>query len=409
MRILMVCDDVRIDRRILQEGETLAAAGHEIILLAQAGADVPAFERIGSVKVERLSCVIPKFQAPPGAGILQILARRGFRFLKRVLRKFQKLPFGEQLVLNRILHYDPDVIHAHDLPQLRVAVLARRKLGVPLVYDAHEFYPEIHTLTPRQKRMLARRENTYLRETDVALTVNPLLAELMARRYGVPPLEVVENAIDPPPGFDPRARHDRFRSCLPIPADAKILLYQGWLALYRGLGTLVEAMPAVARNVHLVFMGYGADKEQLQATARKLAVADRVHFTDAVTHEDLLSWTASADVGIMPYQPVDLNNTNCSPSKLYEYVQAGLAILSNDLPYCRRVVAGEDFGLVRKLDTPQSFADAVNSIFAAPAQLARYRANVLARRQRWSWQHEGRTILGIYERLTKAREVRRVA
>ena len=34
MRVVMICDDIRIDRRILQEADTLIAEGHEVILLA---------------------------------------------------------------------------------------------------------------------------------------------------------------------------------------------------------------------------------------------------------------------------------------------------------------------------------------------------------------------------------------
>ena len=35
----------------------------------------------------------------------------------------------------------PDVIHCNDLDTLLVGVLAKRKLGSTLVYDAHEFFP----------------------------------------------------------------------------------------------------------------------------------------------------------------------------------------------------------------------------------------------------------------------------
>jgi glycosyltransferase involved in cell wall biosynthesis len=240
----------------------------------------------------------------------------------------------------------------------------------------------------------------------VALTVNPILAEVMAQAYAVPRLAVVENAVDPPPSFDPTAQPDLFRKNLPIAGDQKILLYQGWLAKYRGLVPLVQAMPLVAPSIHLVFMGYGTERDDLRALARALGVADRVHFPEAVSHEELLYWSASADVGIIPYQPVDLNTYYSSPNKIYEYIQAGLVILSNDLPYCRRVVEGGDFGLVRKLDTTQAFANAINTIFADPARLARYKTNILAQRPRYSWQHESRTILSIYEHLPRSQKKR---
>jgi len=51
----MITDDVQIDRRILQEGETLSSEGHEIILLAASKDGSTSFETIGNIKVERIN------------------------------------------------------------------------------------------------------------------------------------------------------------------------------------------------------------------------------------------------------------------------------------------------------------------------------------------------------------------
>jgi glycosyltransferase involved in cell wall biosynthesis len=446
MRIVMLTDDVQIDRRILLEAEALIDVGHEVILLAGESPREPRHHLAGSVKVERArpaplietACDhyvdlsdravtkvatwnerfrlrTQRWRRPLGtalrevsrggawaAGELLVLqskaARRGVKLLGRLDNRLRRLDGRERHLVDRIRFYRPDVIHAHDLPQLRPAVVAKRALHVPLVYDAHELYPDIHTLRPRWKRVLARREATCIHSCDRVITVNGYIARIMAERYGIPEPAVILNATAPPPGFDERERYDRFRTELPIPRDAVIVLYQGWMSLDRGLDPLLRSMALVTNpRVHLVMMGYGEGRDVLPPLARDLGLGHRIHFKDAVPQSELLFWTASADAGIIPYPPVDLNNYLCSPNKLFEFITARLPIIANDLPFLRDVVAGNDFGVVRKLDTPADFAAAIDSMFAdIPGGTEHFRRSLIRSGNRFGWSVQQEKLLSLY-------------
>ena len=443
VRVVMLTDDVEIDRRILLEAESLHAQGHEVILLASPAADTQAFEKIGNVKVERvtapentsfeiwllrfsalLSRLLGKLSAVTLRGV-GLLARatqwllgaisagvsRGFsllivlnqgvtQFAIRAARRLATLPPLEEALVDRVAYYDADLIHVHDLPRLRVGAKAKRRLGVPLVYDAHELYPEIATLTPEQSKMLARRENRYIKSADVVITVNEFIAEEMAKRYAIIPPAVILNATNWPATLDPDRRWDRFRERFPISSDDRILLFQGWMSKTRGLQPLVKSLSLVPDCVHLVFMGYGEAREELESLSASLGLTQRIHFMDAVPQSELLSWTASADAGIIPYQPVDLNNYYSSPNKLFEFIQAGLPIIANDLPFLRRIVANQDFGLVHKLDEPADYAAAIRrELVDDGSLLVRQRANLRRSRHLFSWKHEEAKLYGLYETL----------
>src|SRR5205085_12556213 len=88
----------------------------------------------------------------------------------------------------------------------------------------------------------------------------------------------------------------------------------------------------------------------------------RVHVIPAVPQRDLLAYCASADVGVIPYQAVDLNNYYTSPNKLFDFIQAGLPIVASDLPYLHKVIVSDGLGVVAKLDSPLAYADAINSV-----------------------------------------------
>src|SRR5262249_37296064 len=156
--------------------------------------------------------------------------------------------------------------------------------------------PEIITLTESQRKQLDKRERRFIGEADTTITVNPFIAEEMAKRYRISTPHVILNAIGSVREFDPLRKSTRFRDKLSIPESKKIILYQGWFALHRGLLHMVEGMKKVAPHVHAVFMGYGEEAlAVMKEKAKELDILHRMSFLDAVPQNELLSWTASAD------------------------------------------------------------------------------------------------------------------
>jgi glycosyltransferase involved in cell wall biosynthesis len=155
-------------------------------------------------------------------------------------------------------------------------------------------------------------------------------------------------------------------------------------------------------------LGEGPAKAALKTLADTCGVRHRVHFLEPVPQDELLKWTASADVGIIPYPPIDLNHRLCSPNKLFEFIQAGLPILANDLPFLRQLIDGEQIGMVAPLSSPSEFRAAIASVFQDSERLARWRARLAAIRQRYSWHRESQRLLAIYDSL-RGRSSRKAA
>ena len=310
-----------------------------------------------------------------------------------------RLPLVESWLITRIHFYRPDLVVAHDLPQLRVAVVGSRRAGAPLIYDAHELYPEINTLTAREMADLSARENRWIKGADAVITVNRFIADEMARRYDIPTPDVIWNAIDPPLAS---VEQTSFRERLELPAGTRVLLFQGWMSRTRGLQDLVLGFAeAAVPGLHLVFLGYGEARDELRDIANECDVTETVHFIDAVPPDELVALTATADAGIIPYQPVDLNNRLCSPNKLFEYIQAHLPIIANDLPFLSEIVGGEGFGVVADLSTPSGFAAAITKMFdESSGGPERFKPAFAAKAPEFAWAPQGEKLLGIVARVT---------
>ncbi|MDQ3930640.1 MAG: glycosyltransferase, partial [Chloroflexota bacterium] len=181
------------------------------------------------------------------------------------------------------------------------------------------------------------------------------------------------------------------------------VLYQGWMSEGRGLESLVRCAPMLAGEAVEVFIGYGDYQAVLERMAAEEAPG-RVYFLPAVSHRELLPYCASADVGLIPYQAVDLNNYYSSPNKLFDYIQAGLPIVASDFPFLHKVIATDNLGVVAELSTPESYAKAINQVLTLPDGGAEIRANMRRVAPRYTWQSQVQGLVSAYEKLQVRQE-----
>src|SRR5436305_1345811 len=133
--LMLVWTDVSTDARVQREATTLAEAGHRVHVIGRAVA--PGYVPPTGVTVESAGV------APTGVG-----RRRRLPAPLRLAR-WSLLPQHVNGALRRwVRQAEPkaraqtfDIVHAHDFTALPLGARLARDRGVPLVYDAHEFWP----------------------------------------------------------------------------------------------------------------------------------------------------------------------------------------------------------------------------------------------------------------------------
>lgn len=426
----MICHDQHLDRRVVAQASSLIAAGHHVTLLALAfgpeNEETVTPEGISLFRIG-LNEIVPanptyvaytKRQralnrllkaACNFVALGRLFWAAGFRAASWVNRSIYRLlllaryrnprmadplPFTSAFV-GAGARFQADIVQVHDLPGLEGGVKLAQQWQVPLVYDAHELYPEQCSFSTAQRKLCSDAEARLILNAKLVFAVNESIAEEMAKRYGIPKPIPLLNAIDPPAGFSPQARHDLLRQKLTLPRERRILLFQGGFAPHRNLESLIQAMSLVkTSDVDLVLMGFGEFGERLKAKAQNLGLLNRrIYFLPAVPQSELLQHSASADMGIIPYPHVDLNSYYCTPNKLFEFIQAGLPILANDSPELRRFVEEEGFGLVRPLNTAKQIAEAIDATFASGDHAA-WKQNLLSKHADFAWRRQETVYLG---------------
>ncbi|MFC7465635.1 glycosyltransferase [Brachybacterium sp. GCM10030252] len=287
----------------------------------------------------------------------------------------------------RIAAHEPDLVVSSDLPGLVGASIAAKRLGVPHLHDCHELYLESTTLRPYERRLLWSVEKTYMRRADSVVVVNETIRDEYEKRYGVRGT-VLRNCAPAVPA-DVRANPLNIRSLAGIPQSSQVVLYQGGLMAGRGLDVCVRAAQHFPEGAHLVFIGKGRILEELQQLAGDLGVTDRVHWLPAVEPGQLPAYTAAADVGLIPYQPVSRNNRYALPNKVFEYTGAGVPFVASDLPELRRIVETARCGEVYDPFDPEQLAAAVRTVLDRTRHWT-YRCNAerFGRENTWTSERE---------------------
>lgn len=428
---MLVLNTFRPDVRVLKEASTLVRQGHRVTVLAVRDKQSLEEEWFDGVRVVRLKLRSPNQFAP--RRLLKIVDKRRLRSVSakpaaplaaaskingKPMSKLEGCRGGLRGLLDGtcmklhwrwrlqelyhqaqpILHGERfDVIHTHDLNTLPVGARIAAEQRARLVYDSHELYPEASGHSPLESRFWADLERQLIHRADAVITVSDSIAEELKSRYRLarPPI-VLLNA--PPRPALPPAGSNRIRQAAGIADDEPVVLYQGGFAPNRGLENLIEAAGRFQRGT-LVFMGWGKIEADLRRLAADRGLDGRVRFIPAVPQDVLLEWTSSADLGLIPYRAVGLNNYYSCPNKLFEYISAGIAIAGSGFPELTRFITGYGVGLTFDPEDPADIARAVNEILASPSQLATMRANARSAGADLNWQAQEPKLMAIYDGL----------
>jgi glycosyltransferase involved in cell wall biosynthesis len=225
------------------------------------------------------------------------------------------------------------------------------------------------------------------------IVASPSWIDINREKYGNVPDPSV--SIINTPSLETIEEPQDLRNELGIGADTPILLYQGSIQENRGIEPAIDAITLLADAV-LVVVGYGYHRPTLEADVKSRGLEDRVKFFGPIPNDELLGWTAAADIGLCNIVNSSLSYYTSLPNKLFEYAMAGLAVIGSDSPEIGRIVGEENIGEVTDPEDPAGIAAAVTTILADPD---RYGPGLERATARYNWTVEREKLVALYEGL----------
>lgn len=375
---------MRGDIRLVRQAPVLADGGYSVTVVDVEDRPAPTCEDItGNLRVRHVR--VPSRLSSYRYGTAPVVPWLLYKVLRMALATI------------RVLRTPADVYHACDIAALPACYIASRLRRKPLVSEAYELPLADPSVTRRHALSIAATwvYRRILARCSGVVVSSPSHARELTRVYGITDVTVVRNI----PIYRPPTRGDHLRNRLGLGANTRIALYQGGLQDDRGLDLLVLAARHLPPSVVVTILGDGPARPRLETLIRRESVPDRVRLLPPVPYADLLEWTASADLGLNVLPPDYSPSIRfCLPNKLFEYLMAGIPVLTSPLDSVVELITAYDVGAVVYSMKPHDIAQAIVGMLADPARLARMRAHALAACARdLRWDVERLRLLSLYQ------------
>ncbi|WP_103063656.1 glycosyltransferase [Actinomyces qiguomingii] len=284
-----------------------------------------------------------------------------------------------------------DMIVANDARAIPTAFAVAH--GAPVWADMHEWAPEERTHVTSWRLLVAPLMDhicrTYLPRCAAVTTVGGEIADLYRRHYGVTP-ELVRNAA-PFADLSPTT----------VSSDGSLrLVHSGGAVAGRNIEAMIDAVKRLDERftLDLYLVAGGDGGTYLSSLKERAADCDRIFFREPVAPGDLPETLNQYDVGVYWIPPFNTNARLALPNKIFDFIQARLAVAVGPAVEMTRVVRSFKIGVS---SSGNDVSDIVATLSAlTPEKVSRYKQATDRAAHELSFEHEKQTIHTIVNELT---------
>jgi len=227
--------------------------------------------------------------------------------------------------------FRPDVIYERYNLYLLAGTMLKKRLGIPLLLEVNSplvFERSRHSGGLALPSLARWAEGTAWRSADRVLPVTRVLAGYV-KDYGVPEerISVIPNGINKA-HFD--AAPDKETAKARLKLQGRLILgFTGFVRDWHGVDRVIAWMATqeAPLNAHLLVVGDGPVRAELEAQAKALGLQDSVSFTGVVHRDTVPEHVAAFDVALQPAV-----TSYASPLKMMEYLVLGKPIVAPRAP-----------------------------------------------------------------------------
>lgn len=210
--------------------------------------------------------------------------------------------------INEMAEFGPDIIHTHcPASSTLMARALQYETGAPVIFTYHtKFDIDIGRAVGEGflKKETIKLMISNISACDEVWVVSEGAGENLRSLGYEGEYRVMTNGVDFEPGVASDEKVAEVTKDYDLPRDVPMFLFVGRIMKYKGLPIILDAMKMLheaGMDYRCVFVGGGIDREELEDTALKYGIKDKVIFTGPVhDREALRAFNTRADLFLFP-------------------------------------------------------------------------------------------------------------
>lgn len=306
--------------------------------------------------------------------------------------RFERYVSKRSQLLKKAIEIDADVYHFHD-PELTSVGLQLLKKNKKVIYDVHEDVPlQILSkhyipkfLRPLISKIVKSKENKAVKKFTYVITATDFIAnrflKINKNTIAVKNYPIIDNTKN----YQQDWENKKDEVC-----------YIGSISKVRGITEMVKALEFANVTMNL---GGNFTSNKLETETKKMKGWEKIKYYGFVNKEQAVEIYNRSKIGLVTLHPV-INYIDALPVKLFEYMLAGIPVISSDIPLWKEIVEGINCGICVNPLNPKEITDAINYLKKNDKEAKQMGVNGRnAVLEKYNWHNEECKLIEIYNNL----------
>lgn len=295
-------------------------------------------------------------------------------------------------VYKKALELNCEIYHLHD-PELIPIGLKLRKKGKKVIFDSHEDVPKQLLGKPYLPFFFLKilsisfsyYEKFTVKKFDYVITATPDIRDKF--------LKINKNSLDINnyPILGELSRDVAWYK------KRNQVCYVGSIAKIRGIKEVVKAM-GLTPDTKLALIGKFHENE-IEQEVKSYDGWQSVNQLGLLSRSKVAQEMSQSKAGLVTFHNMP-NHINSQPNKMFEYMAAGIPVITSDIPLWKEIIESNNCGIAVNPMNPEEIADAIKYIIQNPREAEKMGKNGrFAVVNKYNWAKEEEKLLIIYKKI----------